>query len=447
VKILMMTNTFSPHVGGVARSVTAFTNSYRARGHRVVVVAPIFEGAPTKETDVIRIPALQKFNGSDFSVVLPVPGALMAKVRELEPDVIHAHHPFLLGSTAVRLARAYRIPMVFTHHTMYERYTHYVPGDSPAMKRFVIRLSTSFANLCDRVFAPSESIAQEIAKRGVVTPIEVVPTGVDTEALGSGDGTAFRREAGIPEDAFVVGHLGRLAEEKNLGFLTGAVARFLAAEPRARFLVVGVGPMADTLKARMRDEGLEGRLHTAGILRGQDLVNAYRAMDVFGFASMTETQGLVVAEAMAAGVPVVALDAPGVREVVRDGVNGRLLPVEDAGPFADALSWIAGLGPDAYAALKREALATADRFSLDHCAGRALAVYERLRGHPHEDTDDQYDAWDSTVRMIRAEWEMLKDLAEAAGAAFKGGSGAGSAGRSAGGEAAGGAEGGSGDRP
>jgi len=424
VKIVMMTNTYSPHVGGVARSVTAFTNSYRARGHRVVVVAPIFEGAPAEETDVVRIPAIQKFNGSDFSVVLPVPGVLATRVRDLEPDVIHAHHPFLLGATALRLARAYRIPMVFTHHTMYERYTHYVPGDSPAMKRFVIRLSTSFANLCDTVFAPSESVAHEIARRGVTTPIEVVPTGVDTEGLANGDGPAFRAGAGIPTDAFVVGHLGRLAPEKNLGFLTRAVARFLAAEPRARFLVVGVGPSADAIRVEMRERGLEGRLHTAGILQGQALVDAYHAMDAFAFASMTETQGLVVAEAMAAGVPVVALDAPGVREVVRDGENGRLLTAEDEGAFADALAWVAGRDDAAHAALEREALATAERFSLARSADRALAVYERLRGHPHEDTDDQYDAWDSTLRMIRAEWEMLKDIAGAAGAALtEGGAG------------------------
>jgi 1,2-diacylglycerol 3-alpha-glucosyltransferase len=419
VKIVMMTNTYAPHVGGVARSVAAFTNSYRARGHRVVVVCPIFEGAPARETDVIRIPALQKFNGSDFSVVLPVPGDLTAKVRELEPDVIHAHHPFLLGSAALRLARAYRIPMVFTHHTMYERYTHYVPGDSPALKRFVISLSTSFANLCDMVFAPSESMAREIAQRGVTAPVEVVPTGVDTEALGSGDGPAFRAEIGIPEDAFVVGHLGRLAPEKNLPFLTRAVARFLAAEPRARFLVVGVGPSADDLKAVLRANGLEGRLHTAGILKGRTLVNAYHAMDAFAFASLSETQGLVVAEAMAAGVPVVALDAPGVREVVVDGENGRILPAADEAAFADALAWIAGRGPEGAAALRGAALATAGRFSLVRTADLALAHYERLRGHPHEDTEDQYDAWDSTLRMIRAEWEMLKDLAEAAGAALK----------------------------
>jgi len=423
----MMTNTYTPHVGGVARSVAAFTQSYRARGHRVLVVAPIFEGAPEDEPDVVRIPAIQRFNGSDFSVVLPLPGYLNARVRDFAPDVIHAHHPFLLGATALRLARAHLSPIVFTHHTMYEQYTHYVPGDSPAMKRFVTRLSTSFANLCDRVFAPSETIAAVIAARGVEVPIDVVPTGVDTARFRTGDGAAFRRRMGIPEDAFVVGHLGRLAPEKNLGFLAEAAARFLEGERGAGawFLVVGSGPSGPAIRDLFRRRGLADRLAVAGVLEGQDLVDAYHAMDLFAFASLSETQGLVLAEAMAAGVPVAALDGPGVREVVEDGVNGRLLAGADPPDLAYALAALRDLGPDARAAMRKAALRTADAFSEDRSAERALAVYDRLRGRPHAHSPEAYDVWDTTLRRIRTEWEMLRDLADAAGAALGGGQGEG----------------------
>jgi len=421
----MMTNTYTPHVGGVARSVVAFTEAYRARGHRVLVVAPIFEGAPEREADVVRIPAIQRFNGSDFSVVLPMPGALHSRIKEFDPDVIHAHHPFLLGATAIRLARAFRVPAVFTHHTMYERYTHYVPGDSPGMKRFVMRLSTSFANLCDQVFAPSETIAAVIAARGVRVPVEVVPTGVDTARFREGDGGWFRGRVGIPRDAFVVGHLGRLAPEKNLDFLARSVAAFLAgpAGAGAHFLLVGVGPSLGPVRELFRARGLEDRLATAGVLAGQDLVDAYHAMDLFAFASTSETQGMVVTEAMAAGVPVVALDAPGVREVVTDGVNGRLLVEADPAAFAAALAELRDCPAPRREALRSEALATARAFSMDRSADKALAAYERLRGRPHADTDDLYDAWNATLRMIRTEWDLLKDLAGAAGAAFKTGEG------------------------
>ena len=178
MRILMVTNTFAPHVGGVARSVTAFTEEYRRRGHRVVVVAPEFAGMPEHEDDVIRVQALQNFNGSDFSVVLKPPLHLARAMEDFSPDIIHAHHPFLLGSTALRLARSFSTPLVFTHHTLYERYTHYVPGDSAALKRFVTRLSTNYANLCARVFAPSDSTARTLRERQVHVPMTVVPTGV-----------------------------------------------------------------------------------------------------------------------------------------------------------------------------------------------------------------------------------------------------------------------------
>ncbi|MDZ7809017.1 MAG: glycosyltransferase [Arhodomonas sp.] len=146
VNILMMTNTYLPRCRGRARSVASFTRAYRDRGHRVLVVAPEFAGTAEDEADVVRMPALQNFNGSDFSVVLPVPRFLEREVTRFEPDIIHSHHPFLIGSTALRLASLFGLPLVFTHHTMYERYTHYVPGDSAVLRRFVVQLSTSYAN-------------------------------------------------------------------------------------------------------------------------------------------------------------------------------------------------------------------------------------------------------------------------------------------------------------
>ena len=117
MNILMMTNTYSPHVGGVARSIEAFSNEYRLRGHNVTVIAPTFKNLEEDENNIIRIPAIQNFNGTDFSVALPIPGIISAAARKFKPDVIHSHHPFLIGSSALRIAHTYQIPIVFTHHT------------------------------------------------------------------------------------------------------------------------------------------------------------------------------------------------------------------------------------------------------------------------------------------------------------------------------------------
>ncbi|HSG05034.1 MAG TPA: glycosyltransferase, partial [Nitrospiria bacterium] len=294
MKILMFTNTFPPHVGGVAHSVASFMEDYRRLGHRVLVVAPIFPGTPAKEKGIVRIPAIQNFNGSDFSVRLPIPSFLFPKLDGFEPDVIHSHHPFLLGDTALRVAAWKKAPLVFTHHTMYERYTHYVPGDSPQMKRFVKELSTGYANLSDAVIAPSESIAEILRGRGVETPITEIPTGVDLSEFEKGDGEGFRRRHGIPEDAFVVGHLGRLAPEKNLVFLARAMNRFLKRDPTAHAVIAGSGPIQEELKRIFAKGGNSGRCHLIGTVLPADRTHAYHAMNVFAFASQTETQGMVL---------------------------------------------------------------------------------------------------------------------------------------------------------
>lgn len=415
MNILMMTNTFTPHVGGVARSVEAFTAEYRRRGHRVLVVAPEFENMPENEPDVVRVPAIQHFNGSDFSVSLPLFSDLTDAVEDFRPDVVHSHHPFLLGATALRLARLHDLPLVFTHHTMYEQYTHYVPGDSEPLKRFVIRLSTSYANLCNKVFAPSESVAAVLRERGVRTPIDVVPTGVDLTRFSGGSGEGFRQAVGIPADAFVVGHVGRLAEEKNLRFLTEAVTAFLREEPRAHFVVVGNGPWHKVLRDRLAEAGLLERVHLVGVLEKMLLVSAYKAMDVFAFSSKSETQGMVLTEAMAAGVPVVALDASGVREVVRDGENGRLLMRESVADFAAALAWMARRSPEERAAMRARVDETARAFSMAASADKALAAYAALRESSFIDRQEELGIWDSALRRIRAEWELLRSMAGAAG--------------------------------
>ncbi len=418
MNILMLSNTFTPHVGGVARSLERFTEEYRHRGHRVIVVAPEFEGEAEHEEDVIRVPAIQNFNGSDFSVRLPIPGLVAAALEDFQPDIIHAHHPFLLGDTALILSSAQNVPLVFTHHTMYEQYTHYVPGDSPVMRRFVIDLSTGFANLCDLVFAPSESIAEVLKDRHVIVPVEVVPTGVQLQRFAKGNGRQFREQHGIPQNAYVVGHLGRLAPEKNLEFLGRAVAEFCMKNKNAHFLLIGVGPSEKKIRQYFQKLGLSDHLHVAGLLQGQAIADAYHAMDVFAFASKSETQGMVLTEAMAAGKPVVALDAPGVREVVQDEDNGRLLDNENLEDFVSALGWTASLPEDRAKIMKKNIQLTAESYSLERCASKALCLYESLLAKETGQRDTENSMWDKALRMLEMEWDIWVNRAHAAGAAL-----------------------------
>ena len=419
MNILMMTNTYTPLVGRLERSVREFTMEFRRRGHRAVIVAPVFEGMPNDEEDVIRVPAIQHFNGSDFAVKLPMPPTVTRLLVRFRPDVIHAHHPFLIGNTALRLAHTHKIPLVFTHHTLFEQYTHYLPTETPTTERFVVELATGYANMCDRVFAPSQSVARLLWQRGVEAPITVVPTGVDIPRFSRGDRLRGRRALGLPNDALVIGHVGRLAPEKNLGFLADAVAQFLRRAPNARFLVVGSGPSEQDIRHACKQERVEPQLKMAGVLKGQALIDAYHAMDVFVFASKSETQGLVVAEAMAARVPVIAIDAPGVREVVEDGRNGRLLPSEDRAAFITALREFAALTPTQRQAMANLARHTAEQLAMPRCAELALRHYADMLVQGYRRRQRHQGKWWTALRRVRAEWDVLKTVTKATAVAVK----------------------------
>jgi len=415
MNILMMTNTYKPIVGGLERSVESFSEGYRARGHNVIIAAPRIDGDGSPEEGVVRVPAIQHFNGTDFAIKLPIPGVLSKHLKDFTPDIVHSHHPFLIGDTALRVAAEYNVPMVFTFHTLYEKYTHYVPVDSPSLQRFVIALSTGYCNLCDRVFAPSEGVADMLRERGVTAGIEVVPTGIRPADLSGGDRAGTRERLDIPAEAFVVGYTGRVASEKNMEFLAGAAGEFLEKNRNAYFLVVGDGPALNDVRKSLDRMGVEDRIRLPGTLKGGELAGAYAAIDVFAFSSETETQGLVITEAMAASLPVVALDATGVGEVVADGVNGCLVTKRDRAAFEAALEWIYSLDEDKMKTIKKNARETAEKFSIDSQVEKALSIYASLtgRGHRAGTIKVKDSPWAKAALKIKTELDLLSNLTKA----------------------------------
>ncbi|MCB2184202.1 MAG: glycosyltransferase [Desulfobulbaceae bacterium] len=419
MKICMFTNTYLPHVGGVARSVSAFVQDLRDNGHDVMVVAPTFPeveaGADTKH-GIYRVPALQNFNGSDFSVRLPMPYVLADTLDAFGPDLVHSHHPFLLGDTALRYARSRQLPIVFTHHTLYENYTHYVPLDSEAMKLFVINLATEYANLCRAVIAPSDSVGKILRQRGVQTQVTVVPTGVDVDFFKNGNRTRCRSRHGIDPDAVVIGHVGRLAEEKNLPFLAHAVSRVLHQSDRTQTLIVGNGDAVTDITNIFKQAGVSDKVHMTGTLEGQDLADAYQAMDLFVFASQSETQGLVLAEAMAAGLPVVALDASGVREVLVSERNGIKLD-SNAAP-ADFAEAVADLIHDTEKTKTfcENAMQTAQEFSRRQAVQNLIDLYGDVlqQSGQNQGAAEEISVFENVQLSLKAEWELLTEKLNAA---------------------------------
>ena len=416
MNILMITNTYLPFLGGVERSIQTFSDEYRKAGHNVIIIAPADDDAQHDEAGVIRVPALQHFNGTDFSIQLPLPGVLASALKEFTPHIIHSHHPYLMGDSALRLGAHYGIPVVFTFHTFYEMYTHYIPGDSPAMKRFVNALAVGYANLCGCVIAPSRFVASEIRNRGVEAPVEVIPTGIHLEKFKNGDGEKLRLECKIPSNAFVVGFISRLAPEKNIEFLAGVIKNFLLSLPRAHFMLAGTGPLRDYFCSQFEEPSLQNRFHYLDQLCGQKLVDAYHAMDFFVFASNTETQGLVIAEALACGVPVVSLKTGVITEIIRDDFNGYL--AYDESEFTDALKHAASLPSRRLLRLRRNASQSVCGFHREICAGRALKIYEKLiiKNFTLRSSDD--NAWSKTARMLKAEMDIIANMTKALGKTF-----------------------------
>jgi 1,2-diacylglycerol 3-alpha-glucosyltransferase len=414
VKILMVTNTYGPIVGGLERSVEVFSRELEKRGHQVMVLTPQFKGVPQFEKGVLRVPAIRHVNKTDYSLPMPLSGRIAEALKHFAPDLIHSHHPFFLGGTALRLAGEMVVPLILTYHTMLENYTYVVPGDSTALKQFVVEYAVRYANLCDHVVVPSRSIAAILRDRGVGTPMTAIPTGIYVDRFSGGDGKAARRRFHIPESAFVVGYCGRVTQEKNLEFLSRVVADFLRRRTDAFFLVVGEGSLLAKIRRLFAAEGLASRFRAPGLQTGRALADGYRAMNVMAFASRSETQGLVLAEAMAAGVPVVGIDAPGVREIVKDEENGRLVREESREELISALEWVYELGEGA-ARLSEGARSTASAFSVAEGVEKTIALYRRVVSAgrlAREDAERSF--WKEMGRNLESEWKLFQAFAAAA---------------------------------
>jgi 1,2-diacylglycerol 3-alpha-glucosyltransferase len=379
LRIGLFTNNYFPMLGGVPTAVETIRRDLEALGHEVVIVAPRMAGADDGGRWSIRVPAVPAPTYPDFALPLPLGPGLTRRLRALDLDVFHAHHPFLLGASARRLARASGRPFVFTYHTLYDRYAHYVPLlPRQAVARGAIRWSAGFADTADLVLAPSDFVARRLRAQGVRRPIEVLPTGIDLDRFRPGDRADARRTLRLAADDRVLLYVGRLDREKNLEFLLEAIARVRV--PRVRLLLVGRGTQVAALRRAAEARGVADRVDLRGGSPPDGLPAYYRAADAFVFASTTETQGLAVLEAMACGLPVVAVRATGIEEVVAEGVSGLLVP-EAPAVFGDAVVQIL-IDRDLAAKLAIGARDAALPFESTALVRRLVTAYRWARGEP-----------------------------------------------------------------
>jgi 1,2-diacylglycerol 3-alpha-glucosyltransferase len=369
MRVGLFTNNYLPFRGGVTTAVETLRLGLEALGHRAWVFAPAAQHPHRDSPFVFRYPSIPAPTYPGFSLAVPVSRRIGQLARRLDLDVVHVHHPFLLGVTGRRLARRLRRPLVFTYHTRYEKYAHYVPLPQRFVRGLAVRLACRFADSADLVVAPSDHVADTLRQRGVRAPVSVVPTGVDVTLFSPGSRERARRRLGLPTDGLICLYAGRLDREKSLERVLDAFESVTAAVSGASLHLVGKGSHSHALERRAAAGPAARRIVFHGGLSREVLPDYYRAADLFLFASETETQGLVLAEAHACALPAVAVRASGVDEVVTDGETG-LLTKGETGELADAAIGLL-LDPERRAAMGQAARQLAEaRFS----AGRQIAT-------------------------------------------------------------------------
>lgn len=396
MRVLLTTESYLPYLSGVTVSVDALARSLGARGHEVMVMGPRPQlttrirpvGSPGPEPRHAWLPSYQlpRVAPPGYRMPWPLPWTdAMAAATAFRPEIVHAHSPFVSGLMARRIAAGAGAPLIFTHHTRFADYGHYLgplAGLGAAVTDAYLR---RFWGACAGIVAPSRDLAEEIRERMPAARrdrVHVIPTGIDVDGLRGLPPVDVRAEGGWPADAVVAVTLGRLAPEKSPMTVLGASALAMRAHPNLRLLVVGGGPSEAELRRHVVSRSLTGRVWFTGSLPRLEALAHAAAGDLFVFASRTETQGLVLAEALTLGLPAVAVDGPGVRDSVRDGVDGTIVPADPEPARAERLA--AGIDQlAADAGLRRRlsdrARADAERFSAERRASEMHELYCALR--------------------------------------------------------------------
>ncbi len=372
LRVGLFTECYRPIVNGIVASVDSLRQGLRNAGHEVYCFAPRAPGYVELDGRIFRMPSCRLPVRTPYRLTIPVVSRrnLNGVIKRL--SIIHTHSPFVTGWMGVRYARRFNIPLVYTYHTQLEKYAHYVPFDAETTRRAAISLTRLYANAADAVVVPTAAMQVRLRELGVRARIEVVPSAIDVDAFAAGRRReVLRANFGVGERDRMVLFVSRLAAEKNAGLALRALA--CCPDPTLHLLIVGDGPARRELEHLAADLGVSRRVSFAGELPRAQLPDVYASSDVFLFTSTSETQGLVLAEAMASGCPVVAVDTPQTREVVG---NGGVLVSSSPEELGRAVNQLAA-EPDR--ALRARANLAAQSFRISQQSTRLVELYEDLQ--------------------------------------------------------------------
>jgi len=324
LNIGIFTDSYTPYISGVVRSIQIFRRDLEKLGHNVFIFAPDYPKAKP-EKNIFRYLSLPAPTQPDFFFPIPISFRLSFTVNNLKLNIIHAHTPFLMGSLGASMAKRFNLPLLFTYHTLYQQYTHYLPIGKSISTHIIKNWNRNFCNRCDAVIAPSSFVKELIQNSGVKKPIHVIPTGIDLDDYGSDGKNWLRTKYGLESYEKIILHVGRLAQEKNLTFLLDVVEELQKSVKGFKFIIVGAGPVENDLKLLCRKKKIDPYVIFTGRVSYAELLKCYASGDIFIFSSRSETQGIVLIEAKASGMPVVSLESSCTAEMLQDGEDGFLV--------------------------------------------------------------------------------------------------------------------------
>lgn len=379
MRVLMVSDVYFPRVNGVSTSIQTFRRELAGLGVQVDLIAPAYPNE-TEEAGVLRVPSRYlAFDPEDRMMRRGLMRAQLPALRAADYQLVHIQTPFIAHYAGLEIARALGVPAVTTYHTFFEEYLHHYAKVLPASwtRALARRFSRGQCNATAGVIAPSTAMRDALRDYGVTAEIAVIPTGIPLQTFQGGDRARFRASHGIPEHKQLALFVGRVAHEKNIGLLLQVAAHLRQEQPELMWLIAGEGPAQASLQAEAARLGLQDCVRFIGYLdRQTGLIDCYRAADLFVFASTTETQGLVLLEAMAMGLPVVAIPAMGARDILAPQ-RGCLCADESVAGFAAQVRALL-VDPALRARKAEEALAYAQSWSAPATAERMAAFYRQV---------------------------------------------------------------------
>ena len=377
--IASFTNNYLPVINGVVRSVRSFRDELSRQGHNVFIFAQEAENYVDEDPFIFRYLSMNLPLTNDIPTVIPLSPSIDRLLPAFKLDVIHTHHPFLLGQTAAVKAQELNLPLVFTFHTQYREYTHYIPLPMEIVQNFlkdaVDHWMRDYMRGCQHIIIPSESMREILVKQyGLKNNFTVIPTGIDLGAYRTANGKKIRKKKHWENDIVMIS-VGRLASEKNWEVLLNAVALVLKDVPQFRLVLIGDGQDRKNLEDLTKELGIRKRVTFLGALAFSEIPAYMKAANLFGFASITETQGLATLEAMAAGLPVVAVDASGTRDILKNRQQGYLVE-NNAEALAAGIKKLLS-NPERMQKFAEASLKKAQSFNIELLTKKLLTVYEQ----------------------------------------------------------------------